>query len=64
MGLGSLDHVTIEEARELAREADKKVKRDGINPMVDRPGETNDRVTSPTFKAFAEYIRRVTTAHT
>lgn len=63
MGLGSLDHVTIEEARELAREADKKVKRDGINPMVDRPGETNDRVTSPTFKAFAEYIRRVATAH-
>lgn len=63
MGMGSLENVTIDEARELAREANKKLKRDGINPMVERPGETNDRTSSPSFKAFVEYIRRKATSH-
>ena len=63
MGLGSLDLVSIDEARDLAREANKKLKRDGINPLVERPGETNDRATSPTFLAFVQYIRPKATSH-
>jgi integrase len=58
MGLGSLDLVSADQARELAREARKRAHY-GINPMVERPGEELERGNSPTFKTFVAEIRPV-----
>jgi integrase len=57
MGLGSLQLVTLQQARDLAYEARKSIAA-GINPLITRPGAPTQK-SSPTFLEIATEVMKV-----